>query len=131
MSESTFQGFWTIIDIKGAQAPTSRENASLFVQNWFGSDWVTLVGGTGPTIGTAPFQAFTFSLDEKKWFNVELSKLIPQTKGSKPVCCVDGENALVYQFSGQALVSKMNQGLGVCTTDLNHLRMESSTSAKV
>ena len=44
--EAKFQGIWTLVDAKGGQTPTSRENATLMMSNYFGNDWLTLVGGT-------------------------------------------------------------------------------------
>lgn len=52
-----------------------------------------------------------------------------QTKGSRPV--VSEQNCL-YQFSGQTMHEKMNQGLGPCTTELNQISLlEKPTDAKV
>jgi len=28
------KGFWTIIDVKGGNTPTSRDNATLFMSKW-------------------------------------------------------------------------------------------------
>lgn len=86
--ESKMNGFWTVIDVKGGQAPTSRENATLFIANWNGTDWLTLIGGTNQMIGTAQLSAYTFSLNKKKWMKVDVAQSSSQTKGSRPVVAI-------------------------------------------
>jgi len=49
--ESKFCGFWNVLDIRGSQAPTSRENAGIFIENWKGDDYVTIVGGAKSSVG--------------------------------------------------------------------------------
>jgi len=34
--ESKINGFWSVLEVKGSHAPTSRENAALLLSNWHG-----------------------------------------------------------------------------------------------
>lgn len=66
-------GVWTILDVKGGDAPTAREGSTLFVSNWRGSSWLTIIGGVKPTFGLQRMQVFTFEMDKaKSWHKVEL-----------------------------------------------------------
>ena len=48
-------GFWSVLEMRGSQAPTCRENASMMLTNINGSDWISLVGGSLPTVGVQKF----------------------------------------------------------------------------
>jgi hypothetical protein len=53
IKEVKLNGFWTVIDVKGGSAPTSKENATLFLSKWGQQEWLTLIGGSQPTFGTS------------------------------------------------------------------------------
>ena len=44
-------GWWSLISVRGSKGPTARENASMFVQNRDGYEFLVLVGGSKSTIG--------------------------------------------------------------------------------
>lgn len=86
--------------MRGGQAPTSRDNATLFLSNFGGTDYLTLIGGTKPTVGTTSLSAYTFSLDKKKWEKFNFAQNTDQTKGSRPVVAIENGERTIYQFSG-------------------------------
>jgi hypothetical protein len=94
--ESKFSGFWNVLDIRGSQVPTSRENAGIFIENWKGDDYVTIVGGAKSSVGVQHFAAFTFSLNKKTWQRVKFDRNIDQTTGSIPVAAVVNGKVSVY-----------------------------------
>lgn len=76
--------------------PTSRENAGIFIENWKGDDYVTIVGGAKSSVGVQHFAAFTFSLNKKTWQRVKFDRNIDQTTGSIPVAAVVNGKVSVY-----------------------------------
>ena len=70
--------------------------------NWHGTDWLTLVGGTLPTVGVENMQIYTFALDKKRWQKVKVQGSAPQTKGTRPALTVEDGRQFLFTFSGQA-----------------------------
>jgi len=44
-------GFWSVVDVKGGDVPTCRENATLIILNYTDEDQLTLIGGMRPSLG--------------------------------------------------------------------------------
>lgn len=62
-------GFWHVMDVLGGNAPTCRDNSLLFLSQ---DDWLTMVGGTRPSINSEQVHGFKFNLKEKKWHKIAI-----------------------------------------------------------
>ena len=88
-NESTVNGFWTKVNIKGSTLPVSRENPTLMPMLEDGQLVIYSLGGSPYNTGQFNFEIYKIYPSTKQWEKVEYSRPIVQTLGSRPVYKVD------------------------------------------